>query len=145
MPCCDNASLTGPARRQLTISTLCWLHVGDAACKGKQHRASSERAGLRTQVKSSVHQILQGSDDLEEAMSERLQELPPPQGRHASPKSDAEGFSFPQDMDTDAAAPSQVNLHITHLTWQILQYLPCRHASKRKKSKCFATMRYREA
>ena len=52
--------------------------------------------------------MLQGSDDLEEAMSERLQELPPPQGRHTSPKSDAEGFSFPQDMDTDAAAPSQV-------------------------------------
>ena len=52
--------------------------------------------------------LLQGSDDLEEAMSERLQELPPPAGRQVSPKSDAESFSFPQDMDTDAAAPSQV-------------------------------------
>ena len=41
-------------------------------------------------------------------MSERLQELPPPIGRQISPKHDAEGFSFPQDMDTDAAEPSQV-------------------------------------
>lgn len=41
-------------------------------------------------------------------MSERLQELPPPLGRQTSPKQDAEGFSFPQDMDTDAAEPSQV-------------------------------------
>lgn len=43
-------------------------------------------------------------------MSERLQELPPPMGRQVSPKQDAEGFSFPQDMDTDAAEPSQVIL-----------------------------------
>lgn len=50
----------------------------------------------------------QGTDDLEEAMSERLQELPPPMGRQTAPKQDAEGFSFPQDMDTDAVEPSQV-------------------------------------
>ncbi len=44
-------------------------------------------------------------------MSERLQELPPPLGRHNSnSKQDAEGgFSFPQDMDTDAAGPSKVS------------------------------------
>lgn len=51
----------------------------------------------------------EGTDDLEEAMSERLQELPPPLGRRNSQsKHDGEGFSFPQDMDTDAAGPSRV-------------------------------------
>lgn len=54
--------------------------------------------------------IVQGTDDLEEAMSERLQELPPPLGRRNSqPKQEGEGFSFPQDMDTDAAGPSRVS------------------------------------
>lgn len=43
-------------------------------------------------------------------MSEQLQELPPPLGRHNSnAKQDSDsGFSFPQDMDTDAAGPSRV-------------------------------------
>ena len=59
---------------------------------------------------SCVH-CQQGTDDLEEAMSERLQELPPPLGRHhSSSKQDCDGgFSFPQDMDTDAAGPSKVS------------------------------------
>ena len=52
---------------------------------------------------------MQGTDDLEEAMSERLQELPPPLGRRNShSRHDGDGFSFPQDMDTDAAGPSRV-------------------------------------
>ena len=53
---------------------------------------------------------VQGTDDLEEAMSERLQELPPPLGRRSShSRHDGDGFSFPQDMDTDAAGPSRVS------------------------------------
>ena len=52
---------------------------------------------------------MQGTDDLEEAMNERLQELPPPLGRRNSHfRHDDDGFSFPQDMDTDAAGPSRV-------------------------------------
>ena len=55
----------------------------------------------------------QGTDDLEEAMSERLQELPPPLGRHNSnSKQDGDGdFSFPQDMDTEVVGPSQVSIN----------------------------------
>lgn len=54
----------------------------------------------------------QGTDDLEEAMSERLQELPPPLGRHNSnSRQDGDGeFSFPQDMDTEVVGPSQVSI-----------------------------------
>ena len=53
----------------------------------------------------------QGTDDLEEAMSERLQELPPPLGRHNSnSKQDGDGdFSFPQDMDTEVVGPNRVS------------------------------------
>ena len=52
----------------------------------------------------------QGTDDLEESMSERLQELPPPLGRQNNSKHEVDSdFSFPQDMDTDAAAPSKVS------------------------------------
>lgn len=52
----------------------------------------------------------EGTDDLEEAMSERLQELPPPLGRHNSnSKQDGDGdFSFPQDMDTEVVGPNRV-------------------------------------
>lgn len=53
---------------------------------------------------------MQGTDDLEEAMSERLQELPPPLGHRNRQSGD--DFSFPQDMDTDAAGPSRVSLDI---------------------------------
>ena len=43
-------------------------------------------------------------------MSERLQELPPPLGRHNSTPRQGQGeFSFPQDMDTEAVGPSQVS------------------------------------
>lgn len=60
---------------------------------------------------------MKGTDDLEEAMSERLQELPPPLGRRNSQsKHDGEGFSFPQDMDTDAAGPSRVNQSVLRYT-----------------------------
>lgn len=56
---------------------------------------------------------MQGTDDLEEAMSERLQELPPPLGhRNNHSRQDGDDFSFPQDMDTDAAGPSRVSLDV---------------------------------
>ena len=51
---------------------------------------------------------MQGTDDLEEVLSERLQELPPPLSRgpsgsgHAARQQFAEDFSFPEDMDTSA-------------------------------------------
>ena len=51
---------------------------------------------------------VQGTDDLEEVLSERLQELPPPLSRgpsgsgHAARQQSAEDFSFPEDMDTSA-------------------------------------------
>ena len=49
-------------------------------------------------------------------MSERLQELPPPLGRRNSHlKHDVDGFSFPQDMDSDAAGPSRVS-HVLDCT-----------------------------
>jgi len=59
----------------------------------------------------------QGTDDLEEAMSERLQELPPPLGRHNSnSRQDGDGeFSFPQDMDTEVVGPSQVSTNTCSL------------------------------
>lgn len=50
----------------------------------------------------------EGTDDLEEVLSERLQELPPPLSRgpsgsgHAARQQSAEDFSFPEDMDTSA-------------------------------------------
>ena len=59
----------------------------------------------------------QGTDDLEEAMSERLQELPPPLGRHNNnSRQDGDGeFSFPQDMDTEVVGPSQVSTNMCSL------------------------------
>ena len=51
---------------------------------------------------------MQGTDDLEEVLSERLQELPPPLSRGpsgsgpAARQQSAEDFSFPEDMDTSA-------------------------------------------
>ena len=62
----------------------------------------------------------QGTDDLEEAMSERLQELPPPLGRHNSnSRQDGDGeFSFPQDMDTEVVGPSQVSINTCSLQAQ---------------------------
>lgn len=72
----------------------------------------------------------QGTDDLEEAMSERLQELPPPLGRHNSTsKQDGDGgFSFPQDMDTEGVGPSQVSINTCSLRAQRLSRL-CSQAS----------------
>lgn len=72
----------------------------------------------------------QGTDDLEEAMSERLQELPPPLGRHNSnSKQDGEGdFSFPQDMDTEVVGPSQVSINTCNLQAQHFSRL-CSQAS----------------
>ena len=64
-------------------------------------------------LRTPILMCVQGTDDLEEAMSERLQELPPPLGRHnnSNHKHDKDSdFSFPQDMDTDAAGPSKVSI-----------------------------------
>lgn len=56
-------------------------------------------------------------------MSERLQELPPPLGRRNShSRHDGDGFSFPQDMDTDAAGPSRVS----HTCFALQTVLPLR-------------------
>lgn len=72
--------------------------------------ASHARQHTHAQIVSSPFACLQGTDDLEEAMSERLQELPPPLGRHNSTPRQGQGeFSFPQDMDTEAVGPSQVS------------------------------------
>ena len=72
--------------------------------------AHHPRQHTHAEIVSSPFACMQGTDDLEEAMSERLQELPPPLGRHNSTPRQGQGeFSFPQDMDTEAVGPSQVS------------------------------------
>lgn len=98
------------------------------SCYGCAHAAD-------LQIQLGFCAALQGTDDLEEAMSERLQELPPPMGRQTSSKQDVDGFSFPQDMDTDAAEPSQV-LAVLWIWSRAVPNLPCILLSMPPISKC---------